>query len=334
MQWKKNIALITKLILLALTIGVVAARLSAEVVQTAEAVAQAICADASGAKHPKRLVIDQPVTTDLLGDVDEMRLVVGYDPEDGPTNFRGKLITVVTRYSAGSMRQRLGKVTSRQNTSEGSSIGENQVMGSLTPGDMLRWTIKMKKFQKLEAGQCVVLIAGFAPPEYECGPYPAVGSSGYVLPYEVGRSMVISQGNCSVIGSHRGAAQHAYDFAMPLGTPVIAARAGRVLAVDDSHPDDPTLGGDDNVVRVEHEDGTLATYAHVMQGGAQVNVGEQISQGQVIALSGNSGSTDGVPHLHFQVTTCTDRSVCGTEPIAFANAGARRLEVGKAYRAR
>ena len=99
--------------------------------------------------------------------------------------------------------------------------------------------------------------------------------------------MVISQGNCSVVGSHRGAAQHAYDFAMPKGTPVIAARAGRVVAVDDSQSGRTRVSAKmTNGIVVEHEDGTLASYVHLLQGSASVGVGQTVEQGQVIGLSG------------------------------------------------
>jgi len=51
---------------------------------------------------------------------------------------------------------------------------------------------------------------------------------------------------------------------------------------------------------------------------------------------GNWGHTGGLSHLHFQVTTCRDRSVCGTEPISFSNtkANPEGLLVGGSYRAR
>ena len=331
---KLNPLSILKLALLALVIGLVAAELSATVNESANAVAQMICADDRGNRHPKTLLLDQPVTTDLLADSREMRLLVGYDPEGSPTNFRGKLTSTVTRITDGPTRQKLGKVSSRQNTSDGSSIGERQVQGSVEAGDLLRWKIRLKKFRKLDPGQCVVVIAGFGPAENDCGPYRPFADSEYVLPYETGRSMVLSQGNCSMIGSHRGSAQHAYDFAMPSGTPVVAVRSGRVIHVEDSRPDGTGSGNDENEIGIDHGDGTRALYVHLQQDGSRVAVGDQVSQGQVIGLSGNSGSTDGVPHLHLQVTTCAARRVCGTEPITFSNAGTNRLKVGRAYRAR
>lgn len=151
-----------------------------------------------------------------------------------------------------------------------------------------------------------------------CGPYPPWESSQYVLPYPAGMAFVVSQGNCS-IGSHQGPARHAYDFAMPVGTTVVATRDGIALSVEDRHPDGTGLPDDDNVITVEHADGTLARYVHIRQRGALVAAGDPVSTGQPIALSGNSGSTGGLPHLHFQVTPCPDRDACGTLAVTFRN---------------
>ena len=59
------------------------------------------------------------------------------------------------------------------------------------------------------------------------GPYPDQASSPYVLPWEVGRSFRVWQGSCGT-DSHRAGTfdQYADDFQMPIGTPVLAARAG------------------------------------------------------------------------------------------------------------
>jgi len=54
-------------------------------------------------------------------------------------------------------------------------------------------------------------------------------ASPYVLPYAVGVSYFVDQGNCSPPGNgHRGATKFGYDFLMPIGTPIYAARGGIV----------------------------------------------------------------------------------------------------------
>jgi len=52
-------------------------------------------------------------------------------------------------------------------------------------------------------------------------------------------------------------------------------------------------------------DGNYAMYAHLKTGSIKVKAGDRLTSGQVIALLGNSGNTDG-PHLHFQVMNTPD----------------------------
>jgi murein DD-endopeptidase MepM/ murein hydrolase activator NlpD len=59
--------------------------------------------------------------------------------------------------------------------------------------------------------------------------------------------------------------------------------------------------GQHNHIMIKHDDGTVAFYAHLKQGSIVVKVGERVSQGQRIGESGNSGNTQGQPHLHFGV---------------------------------
>jgi murein DD-endopeptidase MepM/ murein hydrolase activator NlpD len=61
-------------------------------------------------------------------------------------------------------------------------------------------------------------------------------TSPYVLPYAVGSSFIVDQSNCSPPGNgHRGVTKFGYDFLMPIGTPIYAARAGLVTEVEESH---------------------------------------------------------------------------------------------------
>ncbi len=131
--------------------------------------------------------------------------------------------------------------------------------------------------------------------------FDVAAASDYILPYPVGEAYSISQSYCYPAGGHRN--QLAYDFAMPIGADVIAARSGVVRLTRDDVPDDGT-GTDPtehNDVYIEHADGTVAFYAHLQQGSVAVAVGEAVTAGQRIAASGNSGNTGGLPHLHFGV---------------------------------
>ncbi|MEV5540259.1 M23 family metallopeptidase, partial [Saccharopolyspora shandongensis] len=138
----------------------------------------------------------------------------------------------------------------------------------------------------------------------------------YRYPWEGGVSHKVTQGNNNPSGSHNGVQAWAFDFALPAGTQIRAAREGTVewlqenltVNYNPSQPDGPgnrpiPLGSRDNwgnAVRLRHAGGFTSWYFHIQADGVLVNVGDVVTQGQAIALSGNTGrSTE--PHLHFQV---------------------------------
>jgi len=98
--------------------------------------------------------------------------------------------------------------------------------------------------------------------------------------------------------------RHAVDFAVPTGTPVVAARDGVVMQLesefDETGLDADRDSGRANFVRILHDDGSMAVYAHLAPDGARVRTGQRVRRGQAIALSGNTGYSGG-PHLHFVV---------------------------------
>ena len=152
-----------------------------------------------------------------------------------------------------------------------------------------------------------------------CGPYPPQTDSAYVLPYEVGKAYVVSQGNCSNFSHKAGTGdQNAYDFLMPIGTPIVAARTGTVSLVVVSFSDGTGVPGEENVVGVTHEDGSIALYFHITRDGALVSLGQFVRSGDVIALSGNSGAST-EPHLHFVVVGPPGTGAPGTLPVTFSN---------------
>lgn len=142
--------------------------------------------------------------------------------------------------------------------------------------------------------------------------------SPYVLPFPIGDAYVIYQTYCTGLSHWFG-----YDFNMPIGSQLVAARTGRVVATRSDMPDnglmlDPSTDNAGNYVEIQHDDGTIAHYAHCQQGSVQVRVGQQVEVGQPIARSGYTGNAD-YPHLHFDVFTSDGRVL----PVNFRNSGGR-----------
>ena len=92
--------------------------------------------------------------------------------------------------------------------------------------------------------------------------------------------------------SHNGT-----DFSIPIGTRVLTAAPGEVVSVMSEF----NRGG--LKVFIDHGEGLMTCYAHLARN--LVQVGDRVTRGQVIALSGYSGLDSlvtfpfGVPHVHF-----------------------------------
>lgn len=84
---------------------------------------------------------------------------------------------------------------------------------------------------------------------------------------------------------------HGIDIAVPTGTMVSAARAGKVVKAG-------WLGVYGLAVLVDHGNGIQTLYGHNDR--LLVKVGEQVEGGERISISGNTGNTTG-PHLHFEI---------------------------------
>ena len=138
------------------------------------------------------------------------------------------------------------------------------------------------------------------------GPPLAVPVDGLVIPppFKRGEGYIISQG-FNGEKTHNGEdSRYAIDIVMPEGTTILAVRDGVVMDVEE----DFNKGGTDlekyadkaNHVRVLHDDGTMANYAHLGLAAVIVGIGARVRQGQPIAKSGNTGFSSG-PHLHFAI---------------------------------
>ena len=154
----------------------------------------------------------------------------------------------------------------------------------------------------------------------------------YRVPYAVGTAHDVTQ-TYPVSDTHRTRdSMYAVDFAMPVGTDVVAARGGVVFDVASTNfkggPDAGAYADLANLVRILHDDGTFAVYAHLNWNTIRVQPGDRVAAGEYIADSGNTGFSSG-PHLHFAVQQNLGMRV-ESLPIAFRGADGRpvRPETG------
>ncbi|MFJ1748545.1 M23 family metallopeptidase [Streptomyces sp. NPDC088116] len=105
-------------------------------------------------------------------------------------------------------------------------------------------------------------------------------------------------------GSHSG-----IDFRAASGTSVVAVGAGTVVEAG--------WGGSyGNNIVLEMKDGTYTQYGHLSSIG--VSVGQSVTPGQQIGLSGATGNVTG-PHLHFEARTSPDYG-SDMDPVGYLRA--------------
>ncbi|NQW39129.1 MAG: M23 family metallopeptidase [Cyanobacteria bacterium] len=90
------------------------------------------------------------------------------------------------------------------------------------------------------------------------------------------------------------------DVANNVGTPIVAAKAGRVV-FSGWHD-----GGYGYLVTLAHADGSRSLYAHNSR--LMVQVGQEVDQGFVISQMGSTGRSTG-PHLHFEIHPASSGAV-------------------------
>lgn len=130
--------------------------------------------------------------------------------------------------------------------------------------------------------------------------YPAAAKSVLSWPLD---SITITQqfGGSDFAKNNPGIYGRAYhpgtDFGAPIGTKIKSVQSGTVrdMGNTDAYPGCRAWG---KWILIDHDNGLSSLYAHLSS--IVVSKGQKVAQGEVIALSGNTGVTTG-PHLHLTV---------------------------------
>lgn len=120
-------------------------------------------------------------------------------------------------------------------------------------------------------------------------------------------------------GLHNGV-----DLAAPAGYPIRAASAGTVIYTGNGARQYGLSGW---VVAIDHGNGIVTTYNHMYQAGVLVTKGQEVREGEIIALVGSSGRSTG-PHLHFSVRM----NGATVDPVDFMLSRGIDLKAGRAVR--
>jgi peptidase M23-like protein len=141
----------------------------------------------------------------------------------------------------------------------------------------------------------------------------------YKLPFPGGESSWVIQGNNSSFNHNNGnlGQKYSWDFRRRCGTPVLAARDGKIASFDDTHDG---IGGPNNQVQVAQADGTVAFYLHIEKGSVPAKfrtIGAAVKQGDEIARVGSVGNSL-TGHVHFMVRQ-NSTSTTATVAVSFTD---------------
>ena len=119
-----------------------------------------------------------------------------------------------------------------------------------------------------------------------------------------------------------------YDYQAALGTPVMAAAAGRVLNLSGQRCYIGNMGSDCarwGFVGIDHGNGYVSQYGHLSR--VLVGPGDDIIEGQLIGYSGATApkKTAIGPHLHFEVWKVVDGKYWLVDPYGWTGSGADPL---------
>lgn len=126
---------------------------------------------------------------------------------------------------------------------------------------------------------------------------PDAGAQGFALPLPVEGSITSGFGRRAAPRAGASTNHQAIDIAAPIGSPIRAQAAGRVVSAKDE-------GNAGLVVRVDYGNGVVASYAHME--GFDVKEGDTVRPGQRLGGVGVTGNTTG-PHVHYTLRVNGER---------------------------
>ena len=206
-------------------------------------------------------------------------------PASAPTAPRGSRGLVRSGDTVLSVAQRYGMTVS-----DLLRLNPGVEMASLTPGIQLRVApsapMRAHMLLALRPTGSGALSWPDLPnlPQVPQAPLPGSGPGDYIWPTQG----VFSSG----YGWRWGRMHKGIDLANRTGTPIVAAKEGRVSFAG-WHD-----GGYGYLVEISHADGSTTRYAHNSR--LLVGQGQEVRQGEVISQMGSTGNSTG-PHLHFEI---------------------------------
>lgn len=124
----------------------------------------------------------------------------------------------------------------------------------------------------------------------------AASNCGYIFPVAG-----LSKGNIRTLKYPSYAGHTGVDVNINVtGKSVVAVKAGTVVISTAMRRANGSYKSYGEYVVINHHDGTMTLYAHMLEGSRCVSAGESVSQGQVIGTVGSTGNSTG-NHLHFEV---------------------------------
>lgn len=126
------------------------------------------------------------------------------------------------------------------------------------------------------------------------GEIVAPSAAGYISPIPGKSKRNITTGFYGYSG-HTGV-----DFACSAGTPIVAVKSGTVVTSTALRNSKGRYKSYGEYVVINHHDGTMTLYAHMLSGSRMVSLDQSVSQGQQIGQVGSTGNSTG-NHLHFEV---------------------------------